>query len=125
MFTDKECYTQIPAEDIERAKDFYVSKLGLKVAMDESPNMLFLEAGNKSKIFIYKREKTKADHTVLGFFTEDVEGTAKKLKANGIELERYEGMTDENGFASRGEMKIAWFKDSEGNIICINSPFVK
>ena len=125
MFIDKECYTQIPAENIERAKNFYEEKLGLKVMMDESPHMLLLEAGNKTKIFIYKREKTKADHTVLGFFAEDVEGTAKKLNEMGIELERYEGLTDENGFASRGEMKIAWFKDSEGNILCINSPFVR
>jgi hypothetical protein len=38
-------------------------------------------------------------------------------------LERYEGMRDENGIATRGEMKIAWFKDTEENIICINTPF--
>ena len=125
MFSDKECYTQLPAEDLVRAKNFYADNLCLKVVMDESPHMVLLEAGNKTKIFIYKREKTKADHTVLGFFTEDVQGTAKKLNENGIELERYEGLTDENGFASRGEMKIAWFKDTEGNIICINSPFAK
>jgi predicted enzyme related to lactoylglutathione lyase len=116
-------YTSLPAEDLSRARDFYKGTLDLNLVLDGSPEMLLFEAGNGSKIFVYPREQTKADHTVLGFVVDDVEQTVEKLKSKGVRFEHYEGTTDDNGIASRDEFKVAWFKDSEGNILCLNSSF--
>jgi predicted enzyme related to lactoylglutathione lyase len=123
MLLNNASYTSLAAEDIGRAKKFYQEVLGLKLLNDQDGSLLF-EAGNATKIFIYQREKTKAEQTVLGFFVEDVEVTAKQLQEKGVKLEHYEGMTNENGIGENNGLKIAWFKDTEGNILCINNPFI-
>ncbi len=83
-------YTSIPAEDLERAKEFYHKKLGLDIWIDMSPHMVMFKSGENSKIFIYHRAKSKAEHTAIGFIVDDVGKIAGQLKSNGIDLEYYE-----------------------------------
>ena len=121
VFSDSTAVTNLVAEDLDRAKDFYVNKLGLQLIMELPPDVIVLGTTQGSQILIYKREKSKADHTVLGFVVKDLEATVVKLKMKGISLEVYEGLTDDSGISTRGEQKAAWFKDSEGNILSIVS----
>lgn len=120
----------LPAINLDRAKEFYESKLGLKFVETEIPDSLTFEAGGGCQIFLYKRGVTKADHTAISFEVDDVLGTVKDLKSKGVVFETYdmtvegtgEGIkTDENNIAHFGETHTAWFKDSEGNILNVGN----
>ena len=51
----------------------------------------------------------------------DVEREVAELKAKGVRFEEYDtpGMKTEDGIATAGGAKAAWFKDSEGNIMAL------
>lgn len=51
---------------------------------------------------------------------DDVHATVDELSARGVELERYDGMPqDEKGIMREGGPLIAWFKDPAGNILSV------
>jgi hypothetical protein len=52
----------------------------------------------------------------------DVAAEVAQLKSRGVTFEHYDmpGIKMENGIASGGGAKTAWFKDSEGNILAIS-----
>lgn len=111
----------VPVVDLERAKSFYTDSLGLKVAMTVPDGIVF-EAGQGTRIFLYQRGATKADHTVASFKVDDVAGTVVGLKAKGVAFESYdmgELKTDANNIAHIGPLQAAWFKNTEGNILCV------
>ena len=57
------------------------------------------------------------------FAVEDVESTVARLRSNGVIFEEYEpppGASATDGIMDFGGVKAAWFKDSEGNILCLD-----
>lgn len=111
----------LPAEDIDRAKKFYTEKIGLTIEKDMGSDVVFT-AGEGTKIYMYKRARTKAEHTVAGFMVADLEQTMKELRGNGVKFEEYDfpGLKTVNGIATWENGKSAWFTDPEGNIVAIN-----
>ena len=113
--------TILPATDIARAKAFWQG-MGLRVLMEQGGNVLF-EAGDGSKLMVYERPApTKAEHTVAGWFVDDVYDVVDYVAQHGGEIQHYDfpGLqTDEYGVADLDGVRGAWFKDSEGNIIGI------
>ncbi len=123
MLADSYVHPTLPVVDLERALKFYEGKLGLKVlSRDPSPGAV-LEAGGGSRLYLYQRGATKADHTVASFKVDDVEATVKVLKEKGIVFEEYDmpGLKTDEGVATMGDLKAAWFKDTEGNILGLSN----
>ena len=121
MLTDATVHPTLPVVDLERARKFYEGKLGLKVIRtDPSPGAV-LQAGEDTKLYIYQRAATKADHTAASFTVKDVEATVEELRAKGVVFEYIDlpGFKTIDGIATMGEMKGAWFKDTEGNILAV------
>ena len=111
----------IPVVDMDRAKAFYIDKLGLKLASENAGGAI-IEAGGGTTLLLFPRaEATKAEHTVAGFYVADVEAEVTALRAKGLVFEDIDtpGLKTENGIAHLGPFTAAWFKDSEGNIIGI------
>jgi len=113
----------LPATDMERAKDFYQNKLGLalKESNEEAMAMTFA-AGNGTSLVVYKRgDPPKAENTACHFRVSDLEAEVQALKGKGVVFQEYDfpGLKTVNSIATMGEIKGAWFKDSEGNIIGI------
>ena len=108
----------MPVVDMERAKGFYGQTLGLKF-VEESEAGVSFECGNGSRLTLYPRGPTKADHTVAGFRVQDVEAEVRELRAKGVVFEEYDfpGLKTVNGIATIGNVTGAWFKDSEENIL--------
>lgn len=123
MLGDKFVATALPVADLDRAASFYEEKLGLKRQSEFEGGVSF-EAGEGTGLFLYQRGPTKADHTVAGFRVDDVEKEVGELRAKGVEFEEYDipemGIKTENGIATMGDIKSAWFKDLDGNILAIN-----
>jgi len=113
--------TTLPAEDLRRARSFYEEKLGLETeTRDDMPESLFVHAGNGTLIVLYERGRTTADNTAVTFEVDDLEGAVSELRSNGVQFEEYDfpGMKTIDSIATRGADRAAWFKDSEGNILC-------
>jgi catechol-2,3-dioxygenase len=111
----------LPAEDLARAVKFYTDTLGLKV-VNQGEGGVMLEAGSGTQVFMYQRERTKAEHTAATFFVADLDAVVNGLIARGVTFEQYEMgelKTDARGIAESPEGKAAWLTDPEGNILAL------
>jgi catechol 2,3-dioxygenase-like lactoylglutathione lyase family enzyme len=123
MLASAAVHPTLPVVDLGRAKKFYVETLGLKLIKEDPSPGAVLQAGGGTKLYLYQRAPTRADHTVAGFTVDDVEATVAGLKARGVVFQELDvpsmGIKTINGIASFGDMKAAWFSDTEGNILAV------
>ena len=123
MLTDSPVSATLPAVDLDRARQFYEAKLGLKV-INQFPFGLVLGAGEGTTLALYQRGPTQADHTAATFAVQDIEATVQALTAKGVRFEQYNlepgPKTNSLGISEGPDGgKAAWFKDTEGNILGI------
>ncbi|HEY6744886.1 MAG TPA: VOC family protein [Mycobacteriales bacterium] len=115
----------IPAADLTRARQFYADKLGVTPYSEIDGVMLVYRTAGGTVFSVYQTEYAgQAGHTIAQWHVDDVEAEVRDLKSKGIVFEEYDlpGVKWQDGVASMGEMgKAAWFKDSEGNTLCIDS----
>ena len=121
MLTNSPIRPTIPVVDLNRAKRFYETTLGLKPVPENNnttSGIAIFECGNSTLIELYQRGPSKADHTVATFEVSNIEEEVNVLRGNGVNFEEYDmpEIKNQNGIATQGSMKTAWFKDSEGNI---------
>jgi catechol 2,3-dioxygenase-like lactoylglutathione lyase family enzyme len=125
MLSSAGVYATIPVVDLKRAERFYAEILGLKVINEDPSPGADIQAGKGTRLHLYQRGVTKADHTVAEFTVKDVEAEVKQLKAKGVKFEDYDipsmGIKTVNGIATMSGFKGAWFKDTEGNILSITN----
>jgi len=123
MLSDSPVSAILPSKDLQKSKEFYQTKLGLAPVPMALDDPLMFTAGNDTVLVVYHRpEGTKAEHTVAGFMVADLKNKMSGLKANGIEFEDYDmpGFDHENKIMTYGNIKSAWFKDPDGNILALN-----
>lgn len=126
MLSTASVTANIPAADIERARAFYSDTLGLQPST-EMDGMLVYRLDGGSTFSVYQTEFAgTAGHTIAQWHVDDVVAEARALQAKGVQLETYDmpGVEWDDGVASMPGMgQAAWFKDSEGNILCVDSGF--
>jgi catechol 2,3-dioxygenase-like lactoylglutathione lyase family enzyme len=122
MLGDKDAAANIAVKNLERAKKFYEDTLGLTQVGSEGEEAITFKSGN-SVINVYQSQyagtnKATAVTWVVG---QDVEGFVQQLKAKGIAFEHYDmpGVTRNGDVHVAEDMKVAWFKDPDGNILNI------
>ena len=123
MLNNAPVHPTLPVVDLDRAKKFYEDKLGLKVIREDPSPGAVLQAGGGTNIYIYQRAATKADHTAASFTVSDVEATVKELKAKGVVFEDIDtpSFKTVDGIFTIGDIKGAWFKDTEGNTLAVTN----
>jgi len=121
MLNDSKATSSFSVNDLQKAKEFYENKLGLKVTEDNGMMRLNVNGGNS--IMVYpKPDHTPASFTVLNFPVSDVEKTVDELTAKGVKFEQYPSFgTNAKGIIDDPKMgpKIAWFKDPAGNVMSV------
>jgi predicted enzyme related to lactoylglutathione lyase len=114
----------IPAADLERAREFYADKLGVTPYSEFEGMMLLYRTAGGTTFSVYQTEYAgQAAHTIAQWHVDDVEEEVRNLKAKGVTFERYDmpGVEWKDDVAYVGAMgKAAWFKDSEGNTLCLD-----
>jgi catechol 2,3-dioxygenase-like lactoylglutathione lyase family enzyme len=122
MLGDKDVAANIAVKNLERARKFYEDTLGLTQIGSEGQEVIIFKSGN-SLINVYQSQyagtnKATAVTWVVG---QDVEGFVQQLKAKGIAFEHYDmpGVTRNGDVHVADDMKVAWFKDPDGNILNI------
>ena len=126
MLTSASVTANIPAADLDRARSFYADTLGLTPSGEMYDTLIYRTDGG-TRFSVYKTEFAgQAGHTIAQLHVDDVVAEARALQEKGVALETYDmpGVEWDDGVADLGGMgKAAWFKDSEGNILCIDSGF--
>jgi catechol 2,3-dioxygenase-like lactoylglutathione lyase family enzyme len=109
----------LPASDFERAKDFYAQKLGF-TPVEETPAGASYETKDGDRFFVFPSAGVASGtHTQVGFEVDDVVAEVAVLRERGVVFEEYDlpDFKTEDGVVTTGEMKAAFFKDSEGNVL--------
>lgn len=107
-------YAKLPAEDIERARTFYVEKLDLRPFAEHAGHLFFDVGGVRFMVFP-STGRPSGDHDQLGFVVDDIGHEVAELRRRGVTFEENELTRD--GIADFGRLRAAWFKDSEGNLL--------
>jgi catechol 2,3-dioxygenase-like lactoylglutathione lyase family enzyme len=124
MLGDKDAASNVAVKNLETAKKFYEEILGLTPVGTEGEEAVVFKSGN-STVYVYKSQyagsnKATAISWVVG---ENIEGVVQQLKAKGVTFEHYDmpGVTRNGDVHVADDMKVAWFKDPDGNILNITS----
>lgn len=119
MLTSARTSVTLPIVDLERAKAFYKDTLGLKLVEEKADGFVSFESGSGSRLVLFLRAATKADHTVASFEVQNIELVVRGLEAKGVKFLDYESgeLKTVNHIATTGIIKGAWFTDTEGNIL--------
>ena len=123
MLGNTDAIANIAVKDLERARKFYEATLGLKAVATEGEELIAFKSGN-SLLYVYRSEYAGTNKaTAVSWTVGDVAGVARALKAKGVSFEHYDmpGMKREGDVHIAGDMKVAWFKDPDGNILNITS----
>jgi catechol 2,3-dioxygenase-like lactoylglutathione lyase family enzyme len=123
MLTRAPVTTILPVIDMDRARDFYERKLGLSPrGFAADGNFVFQCAGDATIALIPKPHGTKAEHTALSFEVFDVMTEIDEMEKRGVVFEDYDlpGLKTVAHVCVMGSDRTAWFKDTEGNILCIH-----
>lgn len=123
MLTHSAVTTILPVMDLARARDFYEHKLGLEPLGMKPDGQFAYSCGNGAVLALFPKDGgTKADHTALSFQVDDIGATVKELEGNGVRFEDYDmpGLKTVDHICVLGSEKAAWFKDTEGNYLCIH-----
>lgn len=122
MLGDKDAVANIAVKNLETAKKFYEETLGLTQIGAEGQEVIVFRSGS-STIYVYKSQYAGTNQaTALTWVVgKDIESVVQELKAKGVTFEHYDmpDTTREGDIHVSGNMKVAWFKDPDGNILNI------
>jgi len=117
---DHPVHATLPANDLERAQRFYSEVLGLTPHPD-GPIRVFFITPDGSRFVLYQTAKTsRGGHSQMAFRVKDLDAEIAELKRRGVEFEEYDSATvrtDRNNVSMVSGARVAWFRDSEQNMI--------
>jgi predicted enzyme related to lactoylglutathione lyase len=121
MLSQAEIHAAIPAQDLERARTFYETVLGLKPA-SVAPGAIFYEVDRGGRFLLFPSSgRASGAHTQLGFTVADIEAEVGSLRGKGVTFESYDmpQFDASTSIATFPGTRSAWFKDTEGNLLGI------
>jgi predicted enzyme related to lactoylglutathione lyase len=116
----------LPAQDLDRAKHFYIERVGLQAVesrfLEASDGQVGLTVGDGTDwLFIYPaRASSSGEFTQAVIEVSEVRAAVDEMRRRGVEFEEYDTPeTRTHGGIARmpGGGEAAWFKDSEGNLV--------
>ncbi|HMJ11017.1 MAG TPA: VOC family protein [Polyangiaceae bacterium] len=121
MLANRDAVANLAVKDLTVAKQFYAQTLGLKEVAGDDAEVVTFKSGN-SLINVYRSEFAGTNKaTAVTWAVDDVPAEVKQLKTKGIRFEHYDmpGLKRDGDVHVGEEMKVAWFKDPDGNILNI------
>ena len=112
----------LPVKDMARARRFYEEALGL-LPLGAKPDGKFVYRSGGTELALFpKPEGTKAEHTAVSFKVADIAAAIAGLKTRGVVFDDYDlpGFKTVEHVCVLGSERAAWFRDPEGNILCLH-----
>ncbi|MDB5946896.1 MAG: Glyoxalase-like domain protein [Ramlibacter sp.] len=123
LLSDAPVTTILPVKDMQRARAFYEGKLGFRPEGPKPDGKFVYRCGSGAIIALFPKEGgTKADHTAVSFEVRDIAQGIKTLEQAGVVFEDYDfpGLKTVDHVCVLGSEKAAWFRDTEGNYLCLH-----
>ena len=124
MLAAKDAVATIAVADLRRARAFYGETLGLNEAEGGMEDMVATFRSGGSDLLVYKSDYAGTNQaTAVTWTVDDVFEEVEALKAKGVRFESYD-MPDarkEGDVYVFGDIRNAWFKDPDGNILSLVS----
>lgn len=118
MLKDKNSSAIVAVKDLDRAKTFYSDLLGLNLADTSNEGMLGYRTGNTwLTVYQFDFAGTNQANAVSWDVGVELDNIVAGLKAKGVTFEHYDDMGREGDIHVCGTMRLAWFKDPDGNIL--------
>jgi hypothetical protein len=120
----------LPAQDLGRAKAFYIEKVGLQAVeshfLEASDGRVGLTVGDGvNQLVLYPAQaRSSGEFTQAVLQVIDVRAVVEEMRGRGVKFEEYDTAEtrSENGIARTPDGREgAWFKDSEGNLVGVIS----
>jgi catechol 2,3-dioxygenase-like lactoylglutathione lyase family enzyme len=124
MLKDANAMATIAVKNLDAARRFYENQLGLEVVDSREQGVLTLRSGG-STLLVYESQYAGTNKATAATWTvgKEIDAIVAALKARGISFEHYNlpDATLQGDIHVSGKMKAAWFKDPDGNILCLGS----
>jgi methylmalonyl-CoA/ethylmalonyl-CoA epimerase len=105
------------AQDIDRAVRFYRDLLGMPFLFQAPPGLAFFRCGTVT-LMLSRAESAEFDHpgSVLYFRVPDLDAAHRQLSERGV---AFDGPPHAVHREAGRELRMAFFKDSEGNTLAL------
>ena len=124
LLGNKTAIANIAVKDLDVARDFYENTLGLTQVGAEDDEVVIFRSGD-STINVYRSQYagTNKATSLTWDVGSDLDDVVHALAAKGVAFEHYDmpEMTRHGDVHVAGNMKVAWFKDPDGNILNVFS----
>jgi len=120
MLSDAELVAFVPTRDLEAARAFYESTLGLPVV--EANDFAVVLDAHGTQLRVTLVDALRPDpFTVLGWRVDDIAERLGTLRSAGVPATRYEGMgqDDDGVWVAPSGTRVAWFMDPDGNTLSL------
>jgi catechol 2,3-dioxygenase-like lactoylglutathione lyase family enzyme len=121
MLRDTDAVATLAVKDLDAAAEFYEKTLGLSRAGSEDDESIVYESG-ETTINVYRSRFAGTNQaTALTWAVDDVDDVVRTLKAKGVRFEHYDfpDTRHEGDVHVSGDIRVAWFKDPDGNILSV------
>jgi catechol 2,3-dioxygenase-like lactoylglutathione lyase family enzyme len=129
MVQIRDAFSGFSVDDVDAAREFYGTALGLAVQEAPGAGGLTLRLPSGQGVLVYPKGEARvpAAFTVLNLVVDDIDRAVDELNAAGVVTKIYTGEesygTDERGI-NRGSVSgqgpdIAWFRDPAGNVLSV------
>jgi catechol 2,3-dioxygenase-like lactoylglutathione lyase family enzyme len=126
MLSEQRAVTPLPATDIWRARRFYEEVLGFEPVDAQPDGEADYRCADGTWFFVHPSEEAGTNRaTALAFMVPDIDAEMAELRERGVVFEEYDlpGFTTVDGVVTRPNgTRMAWFKDTEDNIIGLGQP---
>lgn len=114
-------YPTLPAANLQRARQWYEEKLGVTPAEEFPEGLIYRTGGGRWDL--YPSEFAGTNQATAGtIIVDDVDRVVEDLTSRGVVFEHYDLpdiKTDARGVVTFPTTKMAWFADSEGNVLAL------
>jgi len=122
MLGDAKVYPVIAVANMDIAKEFYINRLGMQLERENETGTIV--KSDDSKLLLYMSEFAGTNEATAALWeVSNVDAVVDDLTGKGISFEVYEDMEDvriEGVVHVMDEARAAWFKDPDGNVLCVS-----
>jgi len=124
MLGESDAAATIAVKDIAVSREFYEGKLGLKPVSTDQPGVITYTSGS-SRILVYESRYAGTNQATAATWMagDDVGLIVRSLREKGVAFEHYDlpNTTRDGDVHVFGDLRVAWFKDPDGNILSLVS----
>jgi catechol 2,3-dioxygenase-like lactoylglutathione lyase family enzyme len=125
MLADANVAATIAVKNLATAQKFYEDVLGFKRPAADQEGAVLYDSGS-SKLLVYESSYAGTNQATAATWEvgSELENVVRELKSKGVTFEHYDNfeyMTRDGDVHKAGDLRIAWLKDPDGNILALTS----